>query len=237
MLPRLAEGYRLAGNDLAFEIEDKGTSSAFTNLLAGTADIGIASRPAKDEEKAKFAAAGKWLVEHIAATDMIAVVVNEKVAVENLTLKQLERIYTGEVTDWSDVGGKPGKITAYTRNEQSGYYWVFKKLALPERDYGAETEKVRGCSHPTYLVAEDPTGIGYCGKAYVSNKGVKALSIDGIPFAPENRDTYPLARKLYWYTVGEPIGRAREFLDWATKSAAAAEIINGVGFIANPVKE
>ena len=89
MVPQLAEAYKATGKDVDFEIAAEGSSTAFTSLLAGTAEIGMSSRDAKDSEKDKFTAAGKELAEHIAGFDMIAVVVNDGNGVRDLTLKQL----------------------------------------------------------------------------------------------------------------------------------------------------
>ena len=236
MMPRLGDSYKAAGNAVTFEIEDKGSSTAFTNLEAGTADIGMSSRPAKDSEIEKFAAKGQELIGHVAATDMIAVIVNESCPVDNLTLKQIEGIFTGDITDWSELGGTPGKISAYTRNEQSGTYASFQKLAMAKRDYGSNTQKMEGNEPIATEVANDKNGIGYVGKAYAKKEGVKAISVDGVAFSSENKDSYPIARKLWWYTIGQPEGAAKKFLDWATGSAEAAEIISKVGFIANDVK-
>jgi len=132
LVPQLKEAYVQAGNQVDIEIQAQGSSHAFSNLLAGSADIGMSSRKVKDTENDKFNAAGKKLVEHVAAWDMIAVIVNDKNPVRKLTIKQIEGIFTGEITDWSQVGGKSGKISVYTRNTSSGTYKSFQKLAASD---------------------------------------------------------------------------------------------------------
>ena len=136
MVPQLAEGFKAAGNKTEFEISAEGSSKAYSSLLDGTANIGMSMRLANAEEKDIFREKGKELVEHVAAFDMIAVVVNSNKGIRALTLKQLEGIYTGEITDWVEVGGRAGKIDAYTRNTTSGTYKTFQKLAMSGRDYG-----------------------------------------------------------------------------------------------------
>jgi ABC-type phosphate transport system substrate-binding protein len=89
MVAQLAEAYKAAGNSVDFEIAAEGSSTAFTNLLAGTCQLGMSSRDAKDSEKDRFTAAGKDLVEHVAAWDMIAVIVNDANGIRNLKLKQI----------------------------------------------------------------------------------------------------------------------------------------------------
>ncbi len=231
LLPRLADAYEAAGNAITFEIEDKGSSSAFTNLAAGTADIGCSSREVDESEREKFTAKGQELMEFVAAIDMIGVVVNEKNRVDELSIEQVEGIFTGEITDWSEVGGKPGKINAYTRNETSGTYASFQEMAMSGRDYGADTQKMEGNEQIATEVAEDVNGIGYVGKAYVGKEGLKTVAIDGVAFDEKNKTSYGIARKLYYYTIGAPKGAAAEFLLWAMHSPVAAEIVSDTGFI------
>ncbi len=231
LMPRFADAYRAAGNEVIFEIEDKGSSSAFTNLDAGTADIGASSREVKGEELEKFSAKGQELTEFVAAVDMIAVIVNEANGVDDLSLEDIEAIFTGEITDWSEVGGKPGPIGVYTRNETSGTYATFQKLAMSKRDYGSDTQKMEGNEQIATEVAGDKNGIGYVGKAYASKEGVKSVAVDGVEFSVENKASYAIARNLYYYTVGFPKGTAAAFLLWATQSPEASAIVEQSGFI------
>ncbi len=143
MVPQLAEAYKAAGNNVNFEIAAEGSSQCFTALLDGTADFGMSSRAVKAKEKNQFATKGQELVEHVAGVDMIAVIVNEANGVKALTKEQVEGIFTGAITDWSEVGGKAGKINAYTRNTASGTYKTFQKLAMSKKDYGQNTQKSR----------------------------------------------------------------------------------------------
>ena len=170
MVPQQAEAYKEAGNEVSFEIAAEGSSSAFTNLLAGTADIGMSSRNIKDSEKESFTAKGKEIEEHVAGYDMIAVIVNSANGVEDLTLEQIEGIFTGDITDWSEVGGQAGKISAYTRNTSSGTYKSFQEMAMQKRDYGADTQKMAGNEQIAAEVAKNPNGIGYVGLAYVKTR-------------------------------------------------------------------
>lgn len=234
LMPRLADAYKAAGNEVTFEIEDKGSSSAFTNLEAGTADIGASSRAVKDSEKEKFSAKGQELVEHIAAIDMIAVIVNEKNKVDDLSMKQIEGIFTGEITNWAEVGGRPGSINVYTRNETSGTYATFQDLAMAKRDYGTNSQKMEGNRQIATEVAGDRNGIGYVGKAYASEEGAKTLLIEGVSFESADADAYLIARTLYYYTVGAPKGTAGKFLAWAKESPEATKIIIDTGFTPSP---
>ena len=235
MVPQLKEAYVAAGNKTDFEIAAEGSSQAFTNLIAGTADIGMSSRDVKEEEKNNFIAKGKALAEHVAAWDMIAVVINKDNGVRDLSLKQVEGIFTGDIKNWSEVGGKPGKISAYTRNTSSGTYKTFQKMAMAKRDYSSSSQKMAGNEQIAAEVASNPNGIGYVGLAYAGKDGLRAVKVDGEAPKPRNKADYALSRKLYYYTVGEPKGEVKKFIDWAIKSKEAAEVIEKVGFI--PVGE
>ncbi len=228
MVPQLAEAYKAAGNDATFEIAAEGSSTAFTSLKSGTAQIGMSSRDVKDTEKAEL----PGLVEHIAGVDMIAVIVNKSNGIEELSLEQIEGIFTGDIQNWSEVGGPDAPISVYTRNTSSGTYKSFQEMGMGDRDYGAETQKMAGNEQIAQEVGKNTNGIGYVGLAYAEADGVKAVSVGGVPASPDHALEYPLARKLYYYTVGMPEGSAGKFLTWAKTSPEAAKIVEKVGFIA-----
>ncbi|MGB2403079.1 MAG: phosphate ABC transporter substrate-binding protein [Akkermansiaceae bacterium] len=231
MVPQLAEAYKAAGNNVNFEIAAEGSSSCFTALLDGTADFGMSSRSVKANEKNKFATKGQELVEHVAGIDMIAVIVNESNGVKKLSKEQVEGIFTGAITDWSEIGGKAGTINAYTRNTASGTYKTFQKLAMSKNDYGQNTQKMAGNTQIADAVANDVNGIGYVGLAYLGADGIAPASVDGVLPTPEKASDYALSRNLYYYTVGEPAGETAKFINWATAAAEAAAVITKVGFI------
>lgn len=231
LVPQLKEAYMQAGNQTDIEIQAQGSSHAFSNLLAGSADIGMSSRKVKSTETDKFNAAGKKLVEHVAAWDMIAVIVNANNPVRKLSLKQIEGIFTGDITDWSQVGGKSGKISTYTRNTSSGTYKSFQKLGMNKRDYATQCQKMEGNQQIATEVSKNPLGIGYVGLAYSKGDGYRSVKVDKVSAKASKVSSYPLARKLYYYTIGQPTGEASKFLKWATSSDKASEVIGKVGFI------
>lgn len=237
LVPQLKEAYVQAGNKVDIEIQAQGSSHAFSNLLAGSADIGMSSRKVKSTETDKFNAAGKKLVEHVAAWDMIAVIVNDKNPVRKLSLKQIEGIFTGEITDWSQVGGKSGKISVYTRNTSSGTYKSFQKLGMKKRDYATHCQKMEGNQQIATEVSKNPLGIGYVGLAYSKGESYRSVKVEGVSAKASKVAKYPLARKLYYYTIGEPTGESAKFLKWATTSDKASEVVGKVGFIPTKVAE
>ena len=236
MMPQLAEAYKESGNEVSFEIAAEGSSSAFTNLLAGTADIGMSSRNIKDSEVDEFTAKGMEIKDWIGAYDMIGVIVNENSSIAGLTVEQIEGIFTGDITDWSEVGGDAGPISVYTRNTSSGTYKSFQEMAMNERDYGADTQKMAGNEQIAEEVAKNANGIGYVGLAYTDKDGIKAVAVNYVELKPENAADYAIARSLHYYTIdGKLSEAATKFLTWATSDAKAAEVVSRVGFI--PVAE
>lgn len=235
MVPQLAEAYKEAGNEISFEIAAEGSSTAFTHLQASPADIGMSSRNIKDSEVEAFTAKGMEIKDWTAAYDMIGVIVNEKNGVENLTLEQIEGIFTGDITDWSEVGGDAGPISVYTRNTSSGTYKSFQGMAMSKRDYGEDTQKMAGNEQIAEEVTKNANGIGYVGLAYTEKDGIKTVSVDDVACEPKNAADYPVARSLHYYTVkGKLSDAAAKFLAWATSDDKAGEIVERVGFI--PVK-
>ncbi len=234
MVPQLMVGYRSAGHPVIFEIAAEGSSTAFSSLLDGSAQIGMSSRKVKPEEAKRFTEQGLELKEYVAAFDVIAVIVNATNPVDDLSLEQVEGLFTGDLTDWSEVGGSPGPISVYTRNTSSGTYKSFQELAMRKRPYGDNTQKMGGCDFLADEVAKNPSGTGYAGLAYIHTEGTKPLSIEGILPSNETCTQYPLTRRLYYYTVGEPQGETAKFLKWAIESEEAREIVEGVGFIPVP---
>ena len=153
----------------------------------------MSSRDAKDKEKDDFTAKGQELIEIVAGYDMIAVVTNKKNGVRDLTVKQIEGIFTGDITDWSEVGGAAGAISVYTRNTTSGTYKSFQGMAMDKRDYGTNTNKMAGNEQIADEVANNPNGIGYVGLAYADKDGLRSVKIEGEAAKPRNKDTYPLS--------------------------------------------
>src|ERR1700724_1926244 len=130
LVPQLAEEFKAQHPDTTFNIAAEGSTTGIAAIIDGTAQIGMSSRPTKPEEVAAAKAKGVTFKETIVAYDGIAVIVNAANPVKGLTKKQVEQIFTGDVTDWSAVGGSGGKISVYTRNTSSGTYSDFKELAM-----------------------------------------------------------------------------------------------------------
>lgn len=236
LVPMLAEDYKASHAGVTFEIAAEGSTTGIAAIIDGTAQLGMSSRRAKPTEMSAGAAKGVALKPTVVAYDGIGVIVNQGNPVSVLSKRQVEQIFAGDITDWSQVGGSPGKISIYTRNTSSGTYSDFKELAMKKRDYAASSQKMAGNEQIAAEVAKNANGIGYVGLAYLSDPGIKTVSIDGaLPTeASVIAKKYPYARPTFYYTNGEAQGEAAKFLEF-TLSDEGQKVVRKVGFV--PVRE
>jgi phosphate transport system substrate-binding protein len=235
LVPQLAEQFKAQHSGTTFDIAAEGSTTGIAAIIDGTADIGMASRRAKSSEVGAASGKGRNMKPTIVAYDGIAVIVNAANPSKGLTKKQVEQIFTGDVTDWSAIGGSAGKISIYTRNTSSGTYSEFKELAMKKRDYAGSSQKMAGNEQIAAEVGKNPNGVGYVGMAYTKSQGVKVMAIDGASASIKSVQdhSYPYWRPTFYYTNGEPNGLAKQFVDF-TLSPAGQKIVTQVGFV--PIK-
>jgi phosphate transport system substrate-binding protein len=240
LVPQLAEAFKSVNPDVTFEIAAEGSATGIAALTDGTADIGMSSRRVTPAESAAALAKGVNMKPTIVVYDGIEIIVNEANAIASLTTKQVEQIFAGDVVDWSEVGGSPGKISVYTRNTASGTYKDFKQLAMKSRDYVGSAQKMAGNEQIVAEVSKSSVGIGYVGLAYGNSPGVRLVPIIGLSGKPMlatpedvRNKTYPYSRATYFYTNGEASGLAKKFIDYLF-STEGTKIVEQVGFV--PVK-
>ena len=237
MMPKLAEAFSHKNPGTQFEIAAEGTSTGISAIIDGTADIGMSSREIKGRERASAGANGVRLYQTVVARDAVVVIVNAQNPLTKISAKDLERIFTGDVTNWSSIGGRSGTISAYTRNTSSGTYSFFQREALSNRDYGINTQKLVGNEQIVVEVANNPHAIGYAGLAFTQVKGIKTITVNGYLTSTENfKTSYGLSRTLSCVTNGKPTGRTKEFIDFLT-SADGQKIISSTGFLALPISK
>jgi len=236
LVPMLAEDYKASHPGVAFEIAAEGSTTGIAAIVDGTAQIGMSSRRAKPTEMSAGTAKGVSLKPTIVAFDGIGVIVNGNNPIASLTKRQVEQIFAGDITDWSQVGGAAGPISIYTRNTSSGTYSDFKELAMRKRDYAASSQKMAGNEQIAAEVAKNANGIGYVGLAYLHDPGIKTIAIDGASPTEESviAKQYPYARPTFYYTNGEATGEAAKFLEF-TLSDEGQKTVRKVGFV--PVRK
>src|SRR5213594_1993090 len=208
LVPQLAEQFKAQHPGTTCDIAAEGSTTGIAAIIDGTAEIGMSSRRAKPSEVSAASAKGKNMKPTIVAYDGIAVIVNAANPIKALTKKQVEQIFTGDVADWSAVGGSGGKISIYTRNTSSGTYSDFKELAMKKRDYAGGSQKMAGNEQIASEVSKNPNGVGYVGLAYTKASGIKVVPIDGASPSKESvlAKAYPYARPTFYYANGNPTG-------------------------------
>ena len=206
-----------------------GSGSGITAVTEGRCDIGLASRNLKDEE----AAAG--LTGHIVAIDGIAIVVNPESKVADLTVEQIKQLYTGEITDWSEVGGDAGEVVVIGRESGSGTRDGFESV-FGAADACKYNQELTSTGAVIAAVASNPNAIGYASLSAVDDT-VKALTVNGVECSEETIQSgdYAVQRNFVMVTNDntELSPEAQAFVDWAL-SADADEYVREAGCV--PVK-
>lgn len=220
---KFAEDFKLIHPGVTVTIQGGGSSVGVKSAAEGIVDIGAASREIKPDEPA--------LVKHLIAKDGIAIIVHPSNEISDLKKEQVRDIFSGKITNWSEVGGPDEQITVVAREEGSGTRSAFEEMVMDEELITNYTilQSSNGAIRTT--VVNDPNAIGFLSLGYVDS-AVKALSIDGIPCTIETAldGTYPIVRPLYFLTATEPTGLVKEFLDFCT-GPEGQSIVESEGYI------
>jgi phosphate transport system substrate-binding protein len=237
-LPCYAEKIVMEGSTTVLPIAQKaaevymgGSGVGIASLIDGTCDIADSSRPVKDTELDKAVTNGKSFKAHVIAMDGIAVIVNPSNKITGLTKKQVKDIYTGKISNWSQLGGNDEKIVVISRDSSSGTFEAFGELALDKEKVRPDAVMQASNQAIASTVARTPGGIGYVGLGFLSSS-VKALEIDGVLPSKETvlNNKYPIGRPLFMYTNGEPKGLAKEIID-SIKSPEGQKLVEEDGFV------
>lgn len=231
----LAEEYLEAHPEMDISVSGGGSGVGITALLDGVVDIAMSSREAKEKEVTAFQEKGKELIPVIIAYDAIAVIVHPTNPVSNLTLETLQKIYSGEITNWQELGGAKMPIVPISRDFASGTFEVFNKVVLKGKEVTPKALMLISNLAILQEVSSSPGCIGYVGLGYV-RESVKVVALDGVLPSWDTVRTrkYPLSRPLYLYLDRPPEGAIKDFLNFVL-SEEGQRIVAETGFI--PVLE
>ncbi|MCP4878719.1 MAG: phosphate ABC transporter substrate-binding protein [Gammaproteobacteria bacterium] len=247
-----AETYPSVNPEVAVAVSGGGSGTGIAAMINGTVDIANASRQMKKKELKKAKESGQDPVEHVVGFDALAVFIHKDNPAKELSFNQLGKIFGrgGDFTKWSDLGlSVPGcgsdKIVVVSRQNNSGTYAYFKKAVLKSAakagiivkgSFRQGTLDMHGSKDVVDLVEKTPCAIGYSGLAYATDhlKLVCISKNDGdsciSPSVTTASDrSYPIARPLFMYTNGKPVGAIKGYLDWI-HSVAGQCILKNKGY-------
>ncbi len=238
-----AEFYQNEHADVRISVTGGGSGTGIASLINNTVDIANASRRIKSEEIENAQDNDVDPVEYVIARDAIAVIVHPDNPIEELTLEEISAIYSGEINNWSALGGEDRPIVRLSRETNSGthVYFLENVLRLGNKDsdvlFSMDTLLLPSSEGIIKETSQNINAIGYDGLGYVTDE-VKVVGVSVEPGAEYiypsvetvNSGRYPIARELYMYTNGQPEGKLAEYMEWIF-SAEAQEIVANLGFV------
>lgn len=223
------------GKRVAITVAAHGSSTAFADLSAGKADVGMASRAINAKEIGALKALGDMTSpsnEHVLALDGLAVVVNRTNPLSSLSVAQIRDLFSGAVADWGQIGGRPGAVKLFARDQHSGTFDTFQSLVLGKAKLDEKAQRFEDSRELANAVAAEPNGIGFIGLPYIGpTKAVAVVDKEADPLLPTvftvSTEDYPLSRRLFFYVSTESSNPVvLNFIEFALSpagQAAAAE--------------
>ena len=236
-----AEVYMSKHPEVKIQVTGGGSGIGFASLQNNTTDIADASRPIKPAERAAcIKSFGKNPREYKVALDGLSIYVHADNPVNELSVDQLQQIFTGKLKNWKQLGGPNVPINVFSRENSSGTYEFFKETVLKGQDFVSSAQTMPGTAALLQNVSRDKNSIGYGGAAY--GHGAKILKIKKTPDSPAIEPTeenilnakYPIWRYLYNYLNPEKDkGEIAAYLNWV-RSHEGQKIVKDVGYYPLP---
>ncbi|MBN2789950.1 MAG: PstS family phosphate ABC transporter substrate-binding protein [Candidatus Delongbacteria bacterium] len=226
-----AEAFMEMNPDMNISVRGGGSGVGVAGIIAGTCDIGNASRHIKNKELLQAKQNGVEAYENVVANDGIAVIVHKSNPVKDLTIDQLQKIYTGEIMNWKEVGGPSMPIVLVSRDVSSGTYETFETKVLKKEKLAASSLMLASNNAVATTVKDTKGAVGYVGIGYLSDN-VNDVRINGITVSEKTIQdrTYPIARTLHMYTKGKPEGKVKKYIDFVLSPKGQA-IVEEMGFV------
>lgn len=227
---KVATYFRIQNASFDIDVAQGGSSVGIKDLAAGTTDIAMSSRDMNDAERKQFADNNRPITEVKVADDALAVVVHPGIGIDKISREQLQKVFSGEVKNWKEIGGKDIQIMIISRESSSGTYEFFKDAVMHHKDFTTLAVFQHTNSAVINKVSSTTGSIGYVGLAFINDK-VKALpvSFDGKTYiAPDIKHvktkTYPLARPLFFIYQNDKAEKVKPFIDYLLSPDGQKEV-------------
>jgi len=222
----LAEEYASLFPDRAIDVQGGGSSAGIQAVESGIAEIGMSSRGLRESEK--------HLWSTVIARDGLAIIINPANPVGSLTLEQIRKVYTGEYSNWSEIGGHDARIHVISREEGSGTRGAFEEMVMDDQRINPRSIVQNSNGAVRQLVSGDRYSIGFISLGLVESgeRPVKALQIDGVAPTRENviNGSYSLFRSFLFVTLEAPSGYEMMFIDYI-RSPEGQRVLMAEGLI------
>lgn len=231
--PALIAEFKSVKPDITIDLVSESSGNGIAALLAGNCDIASSSRPLNEDELRILKSRSQKVENHTIGYYGIAVVVAANHPVKSLNDQHVEKIFTGEITNWKDVGGPDKAITVYIPDPEAGTYLGFQELAMARKPYRQDVTEKSNYHELGAAVAADPSGIGYVSLGVMHELGLQGLLINGMH--PSTlavvEGLYPYARMVRLFTIaGQTSPEARAFIRFA-QSRQGQAIVEQSGFV------
>ncbi len=237
VMQKAAESYMAINNDVDLVLSGGGSGNGIKALIDGLTIIAMSSRDMKDNEREQAKKKGVDPVRIAVAVDALLPVVHPSNPVRSLTLEQLRGIYSGEITNWKQVGGPDKTIAVISRDTSSGTYESWNDLVMNKVKVAPSALLQASSGAVVQAVSKNPNAIGYVGFGYL-DKSVKGLDIGTIKATAQaalSRE-WPVARELFVFTNGQPTGNTQKFIEYLLDPQKGQKAVAEVGFIPLPKK-
>lgn len=221
----LAAAFMKKNPDVKINIQGGGSSAGVKAVEEGIANAGMASRELKEGEEPL------GLIPMVIAKDGIAVVINPANQVTDLSMENIKAIFSGEISNWKDLGGSNASIVIINREEGSGTRDAFEELVLGKNGKFTANAAIQNSTGAVRTgVAGDPNAIGFISMGSI-NQSIKTVKVNGVDATAKNvlNGSYKISRPFSFLTKGEPAGLTKEFIDWVI--SAEGQAIVGEEFI------